>query len=129
MAPPQVPALPPATPVQVALTAALGTVVQPVKEAGVACTFKFQVLAADPPDVDQLTVADELPAYGPASGSVAVKLIVAGLAEMALKVVAIGKTRSAGTTMRAFCCADTICILPAASITTDISFDPRFMWR
>ena len=129
MAPPQVPELPPLTPVQVTLTADLGTVAQLVKVAAAACTFKVQVLPTAPPDVDQLTVADELPAYGPASGSVAVKLIVAGLAVTALRVVAIGKTRSAGTTMRAFCCADSICMVPAVNATTDISFDPSFMWR
>jgi len=115
--------------VQVAFTADVGTVPQLANVAAEACTFKVHVLPTDPPDVDQLTVADELPAYGPASGSVAVKLIVAGLAVTALRVVAIGKTRSAGTTMRAFCCAESICMVPAVNTTTDISFDPRFMWR
>jgi hypothetical protein len=115
--------------VQVALTADVGTVPQLANVAADACTFKVHVLPADPPDVDQLTVADEFPANGPRSGSVAVKLIVAGLAEIALNVVAIGKTRSAGTTMRPFCCAESICILPAATTRTDISFDTRFMWR
>jgi len=90
MAPPQVPALPPVTPPQVTVIADLGTVAQLVNEAGFPCTFKFQVLAADPPDVVQLTVAAELPATDPRSGSVAVKLIVPGLAETALKLVAIG---------------------------------------
>lgn len=103
MAPPQLPALPPVTPPQVTLIADLGTVAQVAKDAAAACTFKFQVPAADPPDVDQLTVAEELPANDPRSGSVAVKLIVPGLAVTALKVVAIGKTLLAGTTMRAFC--------------------------
>jgi hypothetical protein len=129
MAPPQVPALPPATPVQVALTAALGTVAQPVKEAGFACTFKVQVPAADPPDVDQLTVAEELPASDPRSGSVAVKLIVPGLAVIALKVVAMGKARLAGTTMCAFCWAESVCIVPPTRIRIDISLDQRFIWR
>ena len=111
------------------MTADVGTVPQLANVAADACTFKVHVLPADPPDVDQLTVADEFPANGPRSGSVAVKLIVAGLAEIALNVVAIGKTRSAGTTMRPFCCAESICILPAATTRTDISFDTRFMWR
>jgi len=129
IAPPQAPALPPATPPHVTVTADLLTVVQPVKDAAAACTFNVQVLAADPPDVDQLTVAEELPESGPASGSVAVKLIVAGLAEIALKVVAIGKTLLDGTTMRAFCWAKSICTGPPARIRTDISLDRRFMWR
>jgi hypothetical protein len=124
---PQAPALPPTTPVQVALTADVGTVPQLANVAADACTFKVQVLPTAPPDVDQLTVADELPANGPASGSVAVKLMVAGVAVIALNVVAIGKTISAGTTMRAFC-AESICMVPAAS-TTDISLDQRLMRR
>jgi hypothetical protein len=128
MAPPQVPALPPLTPPHVTVTADLGTVVQFVKDAAPPFTFKFQVLPVDPPDVVQLIVAAELPAYGPPSGSRAVKLIVPGLAEMALKLVAIGKARLAGTTMRAFCCAERVCIVPA-TIRIDISLDQRLMWR
>jgi hypothetical protein len=127
MDPPQVPALPPVTPPQVTLIADLGTVAQFVKDAAAACTFKFQVLPAEPPDVVQLIVAAELPESDPRSGSVAVKLIVPGMAVTALIVVAIGKARLAGTTMRAFCCAESICMVPAASTTTDISLDPRFM--
>jgi len=129
MAPPQLPALPPVTPPHVSLIADLGTVAQFVKDAAAACTFKFHVLAADPPDVDQLTVAEELPEADPRSGSVAVKLIVPGLAEMALRVVAMGKARLAGTTMCAFCWAESICIVPPAMTRIDISLGQRFMWR
>jgi len=129
IAPPQAPALPPLTPPQVTETADLGTVVQFVKDAAPPFTFNVQLLAADPPDVVQLIVAEELPAYGPASGSNAVKLIVPGLAEIALKVVAIGKTRLAGTTICAFCWAESICIVPPAMTRTDISLDQSFMWR
>jgi hypothetical protein len=129
MAPPQLPALPPVTPPHVTLIADLGTVAQLAKDAAAACTFKFQVLPAAPPDVVQLTVAEELPVNGPESGSVAVKLIVAGLAVTALKVVAIGKTLLAGTTMRAFCCAERICTVPPARTTTDIRWISRIMWR
>ena len=58
-----------------------------------------------PPDVIQLIVAAELPATDPRSGSVAVKLMVLGLAEMALNAVgpAIGKTMFDGTTTRDCC--------------------------
>ena len=129
IAPPQAPALPPLTPPHVTVTADRGTVAQFAKFAAAACTFNVQVLAADPPDVDQLTVAEELPASEPRSGSAAVKLIVPGLAEIALKVVAIGKTRLAGTTMCAFCWAESICIVPPAMTKTDISLDQSFMWR
>ena len=127
--PVQAPPVPPATPVHIAVTADVGTVAQLAKVAAAACTFKVQVLAAAPPDVVQLTVAEELPVNGPRSGSVAVKLIVAGLAVTALKVVAIGETLLAGTTMCAFCWAESICIVPPAMTKTDISLDQSFMWR
>ena len=101
---PHAPPLPPVTPVHFAVTADVGTVAQLVKFAVVAFTLRFQVLPLDPPDVVQLMVAAELPASDPRSGSVAAKLIVLGLAEMALKVVppAIGKTLFDGTTTRGF---------------------------
>jgi hypothetical protein len=124
-----VPALPPATPVQVALTADVGTVPQLAKDAADACTFKVHVLAAAPPDVDQLTVAEELPETDPRSGSVDVKLMVPGLAVIALNVVAIGNILSAGTTIRVFCWAESICIVPPARTRIDISLDQRFISR
>lgn len=129
MAPPQLPALPPVTLLQVTLTADLGTVAQFVKDAAAACTFKFQVLPAAPPDVVQLTVAAELPDTVPKSGSVAVKLIVPGLAVTALIVVAIGKILFAGTTTCAFCWADSVWIAAPSTTTTDISWTKWFMWR
>lgn len=102
--PVQAPPLPPVTPVHFAVTADVGTVAQPVKDVPEACNFKFQVLPVDPPEVVQLIVAAELPDTVKRSGSVAVKLIVVGLAEMALKVVPgpIGKTLFDGTTTRGF---------------------------
>jgi hypothetical protein len=90
------------TPPHVTVTADLGTVAQPVKDAGFACTFKFQVLAADPPVVVQLTVAAELPDTLPKSGSVAVKLMVPGFAVTALILVAIGKILFGTTTLAFF---------------------------
>jgi hypothetical protein len=86
------------------VTADLGTVAQPVKDAGFACNFKFQVFAAVPLDVVQLTVAAELADTLPKSGSVAVKLIVPGLAVTALMVVgpAIGKILFGTTTLGFF---------------------------
>lgn len=91
------------TPPQATLTAERGIVAQLVKDAAAADTCKFQVLAAAPPEVVQLTVAAEFPAtLGVVVGSVKLKLIVAGTAEMALSVVAIGKIGlAAGTTTRA----------------------------
>ena len=102
--PPQVPALPPVTPPHVTVTADLGTVAQPVKDAATAFTFKFQVFAAVPLDVVQLTVAAELPDTLPKSGSVAVKLMVPGLAVTALRVVgpAIGRILFGTTTLAFF---------------------------
>ena len=76
----QAPAVPPVTLLHVTVTADVGTVAQLVNEAVPAWTFKFQVLLAEPLEVVQLTVDAELPATLPRSGSVAVKLIVPGLA-------------------------------------------------
>jgi hypothetical protein len=115
------------TPPHVTVTADLGTVAQPVKDAGFACTFKFQVLAADPPVVVQLTVAAELPDTLPKSGSVAVKLMVPGFAVTALILVAIGKILF-GTTTLAFFCAK-LWLAAANIISTDVSLDQWFMWR
>lgn len=84
----QAPAVPPVTLVQVTVTAEVGTVAQLVNEAVAACTFKFQVVAAEPPVVVQLTVDAELPEKLPRSGSVAVKLIVPGAAETGVRLVA-----------------------------------------
>jgi hypothetical protein len=105
--PTQAPLVPPggATPVQVAVTADVGTVAQLAKVAAAACTLRVQVLLLDPLDVVQLIVAAELPVTAPESGSVDVKLIVLGLAETAPKVVGpppIGKTLFEGTTTRGF---------------------------
>ena len=102
--PPQVPPLPPLTPVQAAVTADVGTVAQPAKDVPDACTLKLQVLPPDPPDVIQLIVAAELPDTAPKSGSVAVKLIVLGVAETALIVVPppLGKMLFGTTTLGFF---------------------------
>jgi hypothetical protein len=130
IAPPQTPAVPPATPVHVTRTADLGTVAQFVKDAAPASTFKFQVLPAAPPDVVQLTVAAEFPATDPRSGSVAVKLIVAGLAESAFNVVAIGKMLfAAGTTLRAFGWAASDWIVAPSPTRTHVRWIKRFMSR
>ena len=101
---PHVPPLPPVTLLHVTWTADVGTVEQLVKDAAEACTLKFQVLPPDPPDVIQLIVAPELPDTAAESGSMAVKLIVLGLAETALMVVPppIGNILFDGTTTLAF---------------------------
>ena len=128
--PPQAPALPPVTPPQVTRIADLGTVAQFVNAAAAACTFKFQVLAAEPPEVVQLIVAAEFPANGLRSGSVAVKLIVPGLAVTALiEVPAIGKIRFAGTTTRAFCWANSAWLAAASTTRTHLRWIKGFMWR
>ena len=128
--PPQAPALPPVTPPHATRTADLGTVPQLVKEAAAADTCNVQVLAAEPPLVVQLTVAAELPATLPKSGSVAVKLMVPGLAVIALSDVAIGKIRlAAGTTTFGFCSADSTGAELASITSAPISWDERFMWR
>ena len=88
---PQAPALPPVMLEHVTLTAEVGTVAQLVKEAADACIFNVHVLPEAPPEVIQLTVADELAATDPRSGSVAVKLMVPGLADTAVTVVAMGR--------------------------------------
>jgi hypothetical protein len=78
------------------------------------------VLFLLPLEVIQLIVAAELPATEPRSGSVAVKLIVLGLAEMALKVVgpAIGMIMFDGTTTAlAFFCAKVWLAAPSATPT------------
>jgi hypothetical protein len=126
--PPQVPLLPPMTPVQVTFTADVGTVGQLVNEAALACTASAQVLFLLPLEVIQLIVAAELPATEPRSGSVAVKLMVLGLAEMALKVVgpAIGMIMFDGTTTLAFLCAKLWLALQSAN-KTDIRRMNRFM--
>jgi hypothetical protein len=100
---PHVPFLASVTPVHVAVTAEAGTVKQPLNEAELACTDRVQVLPFEPPVVVQLIVAAEFPDTVSRSGSVDVKLIVLGLADMALKVVPppIGKTLFDGTTTRA----------------------------
>jgi hypothetical protein len=108
----------------------LGTVPQLVKDAAAARTFKFQVLDAKPLLVVQLTVAEVFPATVPRSGSVAVKLIVPGVAVTALIVVlAIGRILFAGTTTRGFGWAESICIVPPVRTRKDISLDQKFMWR
>jgi hypothetical protein len=84
---PQLPGLPSTTLVQVAVTADAGTVEQLANDEEAACTVKVQVAPGDPPDVVQLIVAAALPETAPESGSVAVKLIVLGVAETALIVV------------------------------------------
>jgi hypothetical protein len=101
--PPQAPELPPVTPPQDTFTAERGIVAQLVNDAAAADTFKVHVLPVDPNEVVQLTVAAGLPAtLGVVVGSVKLKLIVAGTAEIALSVVAIGKIGlAAGTTTRA----------------------------
>ncbi|MGI8989688.1 MAG: hypothetical protein ACR2I2_08900 [Bryobacteraceae bacterium] len=80
---PHAPAVPPVTLPHVTVTADVGTVAQLVNDVAAACTCKVQVLLLAPLDVVQLTVAAELPGTLPRLGSVAVKLIVLGLAEMA----------------------------------------------
>ena len=88
-----------------------------------------QVLKLLPPDVIQLTVAAELPDTPPRSGSVAVKLIVLGLAETALKVVAIGMTMFDGATMRDFGWANSVRLAALSTTRTDIKWGKRFMWH
>ncbi len=125
---PHAPALPPVTLLHVTVTADTGTVAQLVNEAAEPRTFRFQVLAADPPDVVQLTVAAELPATLTRSGSVAVKLIVPGLAETEATLVASGNILfAAGTTILGFCSAITaeqphIQMIP-------VIVTRQFMWR
>jgi len=86
-APVHSPLVPPATLLHVAVTADAGTVAHDVKFAAEAATVSAQVLAVAPPLVFQLTVAAELPGKLPRSGSVAVKLIVAGATAWLLMVV------------------------------------------
>ena len=102
----QAPELPPVTLLQVTVTAEAGTVAQPVNDAAAACTLRFHVLLVDPPEVVQLMVEEALPETLPRSGSVAVKLIVPGLAVGLKTLVANGITRpAAGATTWAFCWA------------------------
>jgi hypothetical protein len=116
--------------VHVTRTADLGTVAQFVKDVAAASTFKFQVLATAPPDVVQLTVAPEFPATDPKSGSVAVKVMLAGRAETALNVVAIGKMLlAAGTTLRALGWADSDCVITPIPTRTHRRWIKRFMSR
>jgi hypothetical protein len=86
------------------LTADTGTVPQLAKDAAAAWTFRVHILPPAPPDVVQLIVAAEFPDTVPRSGSVAVNLIVPGLAEMALIVVppAFGKSLLGTTTLGFF---------------------------
>ena len=101
--PPHTGELPPVMLLQVTVTADVGTVAQLANDAAEACTFRVHVLPAAPPDVVQLTVAADDPATLPKSGSVAVKLIVLGLAETAPRVVAIGNIFDGTTTLAFFC--------------------------
>jgi hypothetical protein len=100
--PPHTGPLPPVMLLQVTVTAEVGTVAQPANDAAEACTFRVHVLPTAPPDVVQLTVAADDPATLPKSGSVAVKLIVLGFAEIAPKVVAMGKMFDGTTTLAFF---------------------------
>jgi hypothetical protein len=110
-------------------TADVGTVEHPVNDVADARTLKFQVLPVDPLEVVQLTVAAELPLTETKLGSVAVKLIVLGLAETGPTVVlpAIGKILLAGTTTRGFFWANRVGIAAANIRSTDISLEKRFM--
>ena len=101
-----------------------------MKDVADARTLKFQVLPADPLEVVQLTVAAALPLTEPKLGSVAVKLIVLGLAETGPIVVpAIGRILLDGTTTLAFFWADSVGIAPAKIRSTDVSLDKVFMLR
>lgn len=126
----QAPAFPPDTLLQVTVTAETGTVPQLVKELAAACTFRVQVLPFEPFEVAQLMDAAELPLTLPRSGSVAVKLIVPGLAVTVPSVAAIGINRlEAGITTLAFCCAGNVAIVQAYISEAPISFNAWFMWR
>jgi hypothetical protein len=71
-------------------TAEASTVVHPVKAVEFAYTLKVQVLPLAPPVVVHPTVAVELPATA-LPGSFAVNWMVAGVAVIALTLVAIGR--------------------------------------
>jgi hypothetical protein len=92
IAEPQTPELPPVTLLQLAVTAELGTVLQPLKFADPDLTFKVHVLELDPLEVVQLTVDVALPGTLPRSGSVEVKLIVLGVAVTVPRLTASGVT-------------------------------------
>ena len=74
--------LPPETvaELQATVTADAGTVPHPEKDVPTACTVSVQLMLLLPPLTAQLTVAGLLPETLPRSGSVAVKVMVLGLA-------------------------------------------------
>jgi len=74
---------------QVTVTAEAGAVAHPVNDAPPACTLSVQFcLLSWPLRMLQVTVLVELPATLPRSGSVAEKLMVAGVAVIGLSVAA-----------------------------------------
>jgi hypothetical protein len=84
--------------VQVAVTADVGTVVHPVNVEAPAWIPTVQDLVVAPPLRLKASVAAEDPVTNPKSGSVAEKLIVAGVAEMDVTLVAKTVRVLAGTT-------------------------------
>ena len=111
----QAPELPPVTLLHVTVTADAGTVLQPVNEAPAAFTLRFQVLLLDPLVVVQSTVEAALPETFPRSGSLAVKLIVLGVAVTLPKPVDAGTILpAAGAITCAFCPAAATFITPIA---------------
>jgi hypothetical protein len=103
----QAPEDPPLTLLQVAFTAEVGTVAQLVNDEAAACTLRFHVLLLEPPEVVQLTVAEELPETVPESGLIDVKVIVLGVALTVPRPVTAGIIALAVPTYRrCFCSAD-----------------------
>ncbi|MBI3665745.1 MAG: hypothetical protein HY236_05875 [Acidobacteria bacterium] len=89
---------------QATVTAETGTVAHPEKSELPASTESVQLLALLPPLTDQVTVAGLLPVTLPRSGSVAVKVIVPGLAVMepTLAAAIVGGVKATGAGRRRF---------------------------
>ena len=88
------------------------------------------MLLVEPPEVVQLTVAAEFPLTLPRSGSVAAKVIVAGLALTEATEVAAGKSLfAAGTMSLGFCWPDAIWNVQANMTQAPIDFGKLIMLR